>query len=103
MGIFDEIKLGVEQAIAYEKGELKAKKVTLSVAPVDVFTPSEIKSIRNSTGLTQNLFAKYMGVSVKTVEAWESGRNHPEGAACRLLALTRNDPAFPVHSGIVVR
>ena len=103
MGIFDEIKLGVEQAIAYEKGELKAKKVTLSIAPVDVFTPSEIKSIRNSTGLTQNLFAKYMGVSVKTVEAWESGRNHPEGAACRLLALTRNDPAFPVHSGIVVR
>ena len=78
MGIFDEIKLGVEQAIAYEKGELKAKKVTLSIAPVDVFTPSEIKSIRNSTGLTQNLFAKYMGVSVKTVEAWESGRNHPE-------------------------
>ena len=103
MGIFDEIKLGVEQAIAYEKGELKAKKVTLSIAPVDVFTPNEIKSIRNSTGLTQNLFAKYMGVSVKTVEAWESGRNHPEGAACRLLALTRNDPAFPVNSGIVVR
>ena len=103
MSIANDLKNGVEQAIAYEKGELKAKKVTLSVAPVDVFTPSEIKSIRNSTGLTQNLFAKYMGVSVKTVEAWESGRNHPEGAACRLLALTRNDPAFPVHSGIVVR
>ena len=103
MSIANDLKNGVKQAIAYEKGELKAKKVTLSIALVDVFTPSEIKSIRNSTGLTQNLFAKYMGVSVKTVEAWESGRNHPEGAACRLLALTRNDPAFPVHSGIVVR
>ena len=28
MSIFDEIKLGVEQAIEYEKGNLKAKKRT---------------------------------------------------------------------------
>ncbi|MBQ9749507.1 MAG: helix-turn-helix domain-containing protein [Clostridia bacterium] len=103
MSIFDEIKLGVEQAIEYEKGNLKAKKTTLSITPIDTFTPQEIKEIRNNTGLTQNLFAKYMGVSVKTVESWESGRNHPEGAACRLLSLTRNDPNFPLKSGIVAR
>jgi putative transcriptional regulator len=47
------------------------------------------------------MFAKFMGVSVKTVEAWESGRNHPEGTACRLLTMTSNDPTFPVKSGIV--
>ena len=103
MSIFDEIKLGVEQAIEYEKGNLKAKKTTLSITPIDTFTPQEIKEIRNNTGLTQNLFAKYMGVSVKTVESWESGRNHPEGAACRLLSLTRNDPNFTLKSGIVAR
>jgi putative transcriptional regulator len=102
MSIFDEIKTGIEQAIEYEKGNLKAKKTTLSIAPIDSFTPSEIKEIRNHTGLTQVLFAKYMGVSVKTVEAWESGRNHPEGAACRLLSLTRNDPTFPQSSGIIL-
>ena len=44
-----------------------------------------------------------MGVSVKTVEAWEAGRNHPEGAACRLLALTKQDPQFPIKMGIVAR
>lgn len=103
MSIFDDIKTGLEQAIAYEKGEADAKKTVLSIAPVDVFTPGEIKEIRASTGLTQVLFARYMGVSVKTVEAWEAGRNHPEGAACRLLTLTRNDPTFPQRSGIVVR
>jgi len=101
MGIFDDIQTGLEQAIEYEKGTLKAKTTVLSIAPVDVFTPDEIKEIRKSTGLTQVLFAKYMGVSVKTVEAWEAGRNHPEGAACRLLTLTRNDPTFPKSSGIV--
>lgn len=101
MSLFDDIKTGLSEAIEYEKGNLKAKATTLSVEPVENFTSVEIKSIRNSTGLTQNLFAKYMGVSVKTVEAWEAGRNHPDGAACRLLYLTKRDPMFPVNSGII--
>ena len=46
---------------------------------------------------------EFMGVSVKTVEAWESGRNQPIGSACRLLYLTKADPAFPQKAGIVVR
>ena len=103
MAIFDDIKLGVEQAIEYEKGNLKAKKTTLTITPVEVFTAQDIKDIRNQTGLTQVLFARFMGVSVKTVESWEAGRNHPEGAACRLLTLTKNDPTFPQRSGIIAR
>lgn len=101
MRLFDDIKTGLNQAIEYEKGKLKARTTILTVAPVECFKPDEIRSIRNSTGLTQIMFAKYMGVSVKTVEAWEAGRNHPEGSACRLLSMTRTDPAFPQKSGIV--
>lgn len=101
MNLFDDIKTGLGQAIEYEKGNLKAKTTTLTVEPIECFKPEEIRSIRLETGLTQILFAKYMGVSVKTVEAWEAGRNHPEGAACRLLSMTRNDPTFPQKSGIV--
>lgn len=101
MNIFGDIKTGLEQAIQYEKGKLNARTVTLSIQPVNTFTPEEIKSIRKSTGLTQVLFAKYIGVSTKTVEAWEAGRNHPEGAACRLLSMTQNDPSFPLKSGII--
>lgn len=101
MNLFDDIKTGLGQAIEYEKGDLKAKVTTLTVEPVEKFEAEEIRLIRKETGLTQVLFAKYMGVSVKTVEAWESGRNHPEGAACRLLSMTRDDPTFPQKSGIV--
>ena len=101
MGVFDDIKLGLEQAIEYEKGTLKARKTTLSILPLDTFTSEEIKELRNKTGLTQVLFAQYMGVSVKTVEAWEAGRNQPDGAARRLLAITRANPTFPMVSGIV--
>lgn len=102
MSIFDEIKEGLNEAIEYEKGNLPARKTVISIQPVESFSGDEIRRIRNSTGFTQNTFAKYMGVSVKTVEAWEAGRNHPEGAACRMLALTKSDPSFPLKSGIVM-
>lgn len=102
MSVFEDIKTGLNQAIEYEKGKGKAKVTVVAIFPVDQFSAADIKAIRIATGLTQVLFAKFMGVSVKTVEAWESGRNHPEGTACRLLSMTKKDPAFPVKSGIVV-
>ena len=101
MSLFEEIKEGLNQAIEYEKGNLKVKKTTRTIKPLEKFTSGEIKEIRVSTGLTQVLFAQYMGVSVKTVESWEAGTNHPDGAACRLLSLTRQNPTFPTSSGIV--
>lgn len=101
MAIFDEIKVGLEQAIAYNDGKIKARKITRAISPLASFTPNEIKQIRIQTGMTQVLFAQYMGVSVKTVEAWECGRNQPDGAARRLLAITRDNPMFPTESGIV--
>jgi len=101
MSVSDKIKLGLEEAIAYEQGTLDAKTTKMTVKPVARYEASEIKAIRKSTGFTQVVFAQYMGVSVKTVEAWEAGRNHPEGAACRLLALTKADPLFPQKAGII--
>ena len=102
MSVFDEIKAGLNEAIEYEKGNLNADTRTLSVTPVEAFSASDIKDIRKSTGLTQGLFAEYLGVSPKTVEAWEAGRNQPGGAACRMLSLTKKDPQFPRNSGIIL-
>ena len=102
MSLFEEIKAGLHEAIEYEKGNLKARTRTLTITPIETFTASEIKEIRKSTGLPQSIFAQYLGVSQKTVEAWEAGRNQPNGAASRLLAITKNDPTFPRKSGIIV-
>ena len=54
-------------------------------------TSQEIKEIRQRTGLSQPLFAMAMGVSVKTLESWEQGRNTPSGAAVRLLEIIDRD------------
>ena len=101
MSVFEEIKTGLNQAIEYEKGNIRAESKTLSISPIEEFTASEIKSIRKSAGFTQVLFAEYLGVSLKTVEAWESGRNQPSGSSCWLLSLTKKDPDFPKNSGIL--
>ena len=43
--------------------------------------------------MTQHVFADYLGVSVKTVEAWERGRTHPTGPAYRLMSFLALDMA----------
>lgn len=101
MTLFEDIKTGLNEAIEYEKGNIKANTKTLSITPLEEFSAGEIKEIRKSTGLTQVLFANYLGVSLKTVEAWEAGRNKPNGSACRMLSITKSDPKFPKTSGIV--
>ena len=44
--------------------------------------------------LSQSVFANIIGVSKKAVEAWESGKNIPQGPAQRMLELLDKDPAI---------
>ena len=82
--LFDDLKEGLEEAIAYEKGTGKVNTKTYMILPVTEYSNKEI---RMKAGMTQSVFAAYMGVSKKTVEAWEGGRTHPTGPACRLLHI----------------
>lgn len=85
--LFDDLKEGLEEAISYEKGTGKANKKTYMILPVEEYDGKKIRAIRMKAGMTQNVFASYMGVSVKTVEAWEGGRTHPTGPVFRLLDI----------------
>ncbi|GHV89716.1 hypothetical protein AGMMS50268_02190 [Spirochaetia bacterium] len=66
----------------------------LTIKSVESFNTEDIKTIRQKTGLSQVIFAGSLGVSPKTVEAWEDGRNKPEGASHRLLEIVRDNPDF---------
>lgn len=85
--LYEDLKEGLNQAIAFEKGKGKAKVKRLIIMPVKKYSNEEIRNIRNRAGMTQNTLAKYLGVSKKTVEAWENGRTHPTGPAYRLLEI----------------
>ena len=88
---FDELMTGLNEAVAIEKGTLKGRKTVYEILPVKKYDNIQIKKIRTSVGMTQVLFADYMGVSTKTVEAWEKGTNHPTGTACRLISMHDGD------------
>lgn len=85
--LFDDLKEGLEEAIDYEKGKRPAKVRTYTIRPVKEYNKSEIRKIRMDAGMTQSVFADYMGVSKKTVEAWECGKSHPTGPAFRLIGM----------------
>ena len=85
--LFDDLVTGLNQAIDYEKGVGTAKTMTYIIDPVKRYDNYQIREIRINAGMTQAVFADYMGVSNKTVEAWEKGTNHPTGSACRLLDI----------------
>jgi len=85
---FDDIKEGLEEAIAFEQGKttLRTRFVELPQPPAK-YTSRDIKKIREEKDLSQSVFALYLKVSVKTVRSWESGERVPSQCALRLLEL----------------
>ena len=94
MNIYESIMKGLNEAVEYEKGNNTARKVRCTIAEIPDISPEEIKSLRKSMNMTQNTFAAAVGVSKKTVEAWEAGTNSPIGVARRLLSMLQADSSI---------
>ena len=94
---------GLKEAIAFEKsGALAGARVRqIAIKPLSHYNNREIKRIRESLKLTQRSFALLMGVSIKTVEAWENGRNEPNGTAQRMLYLLKTDAKLPEKYALI--
>ena len=83
---------------ALESGEAVSEKFTvrtirLNLQPTAYDTES-VRKTRELLNLSQPLFAKFLGVSVQTVRAWEQGDNVPSDMACRFLDEINRDPAY---------
>jgi len=86
---FEGIRSGLEQMVnSLETGrKLTCRTVHLPEAPPAI-SGGQIASLRQEKlHLSQNVFASVLNVSLKTVQAWEQGRNVPCGPALRLLWL----------------
>ncbi|MEL7803337.1 MULTISPECIES: helix-turn-helix domain-containing protein [Sulfitobacter] len=87
MNANDSITKGLEEALAFAKGQKgKARVHQVAVPEVDV------AKIRQETGLSQAEFARSIGVAKGTLLNWEHGRRQPTGPAQVLLALIAKDP-----------
>jgi len=61
-----------------------------------VLSPLQIKQIRKTLSLTQDLFADVLHINVATVRGWEQGLRCPDGPATALMML------LPVHPQLAV-
>lgn len=84
---FDGVMEGLEEALAYEKGTAKTETIARKRSLPDV----NVSQIRNALSMTQKAFANVLGVSCRTVEAWESGRSNPTPTAKKLMFLISQD------------
>ncbi len=57
-----------------------------------VVPPEYVLRIRKKLGLTRRAFAKRFGLSERTIEEWERGRQEPTGAARVLLRVIECEP-----------
>ena len=103
MNVYEGIMQGLNEALEHAQGKKKLRTTVIHIEPVKTFECGEIRKLRVNLGMTQSMFAGVMGVSIKTVEAWECGRNKPDGAARRLLSLIESDPQIPEKYSIVIR
>ena len=84
---FAGVMEGLEEALAHSKGKASAgtlvRKRSLPIV--------DVASIRESLRMTQRTFASVLGVSCRTVEAWECGKSNPTPTAKKLMYLIQED------------
>ncbi len=73
-------------------GGKRTLRVTSLPRPPRHLSSDEISKIRSKMKLSQSVFALYLNVSVKTVQAWEQGTRTPSDAALKLLSIAKNNP-----------
>lgn len=83
--LFKELMDSVKQGGEILRGDVKPSRVFN-------FENPDVKAIRKQYGLSQNKFAKLLGISSSTLRNWEQGRRKPEGPARVLLSVAAKHP-----------
>ena len=85
-------------AKALENDEPLQNRFNCRIVELDLqpkrFGGRQVKQVRNLLGLSQSLFAQFIGVNVKTVQSWEQNQVKPSEMACRFLSEIEHDPAM---------
>jgi putative transcriptional regulator len=78
---------GLEQAVAWTRGDNHRARVTLVHVP-DV----DVRGVRQKMGLSQAQFATKFGLPPATLRNWEQGRARPDAPTRVLLAVIAKHP-----------
>jgi len=78
---------GLEQAVAWTRGQNDRVRVTLVHVP-----EVDVRKVRRKMGLSQAQFAKKFGFPPATLRNWEQGRSRPDAPTRVLLAVIAKHP-----------
>lgn len=70
---------------------LESTRLEITFADVNV-DRDFVKAFRKEYGLTQTALANMLGVTKKTIEKWEQGKNNVGGSSAVLLKLLNDNP-----------
>lgn len=88
---FNELLESVRQGGAILRGELKPGRIS----HIEV---NSVRTIRERTKLSQADFARFIGVSIKTLQNWEQDRRKPSGPAETLLRIIAHKPKLALEA-----
>ena len=69
------------------------RRMVLDLQPVP-YSRKQVLATRKLLRVNQVLFAQFLGVSPKTVRAWEQGRSEPKDIACRFMDEIQRNPDY---------
>jgi putative transcriptional regulator len=99
--LFEGLKNSLNKALEHSKGKIDLRSTEIVIEEPPRIRPKKVSEIRNKLMISQAAFAKIIGVSKKTIEAWESGKNTPNGPSRLILSLLDKDPDFIEKYGLV--
>lgn len=94
---FAEFLESAHQALEHARGK-RELRTTMLPPPPPPMDAREVKRLRARLKASQAVFAHYLNVSTKLVQAWESARRTPDGPALLLLRLAERNPAVLLAS-----
>jgi putative transcriptional regulator len=91
---FQELLEAVQAAVEHYEGRRPDSdfRITVLPTPPKPMEPAEVQALRERIGVSQRVFAMTLNVSIKTVQAWESGARVADGGNLRLLRLAERHP-----------
>jgi len=87
MGIFNDLKASLEEAVEIKQGEKPASCVTR-------YDVANVKALRAKLDVSQQELADALGTSVDTIKSWENKRRNPTGLAAKVLATIQDNPNY---------
>ena len=88
---FTELLASANEALEHAQGKRNLRTTTLPLPP-KALNGRAVKRVRASLRASQAVFARYLNVSTKLVQAWEADRRTPGGPALVLLHIAAKQP-----------